>query len=167
MRKASLFIGLVVGLVGCTVDHEPSSGSSEKGEVDIELLQSTDWPVTIDGDVGTVALPFARPVPNSVFNIDDVKAELSDSVIMTVRSDETGVTANLADSAPVDLDPANPGDFSWELNPDRDQATLTFYNETPGGLTLKTDRTYTVNVEITENDYVKTLPASTFTVAPK
>jgi hypothetical protein len=60
---------------------------------------------------------------------------------------------------------SQPGAFDWEIDPTRTAVTLTFVNETPGGLVLVPGNVYTVQVAVTTNDYVERLSAISFTAA--
>lgn len=167
MRHLLAFGLCGIGLVGCTADTGTSGGVS-KGVIDVEQIRdSQPWPVSIDGNKASVTVPFLEPVPEGADHLDDPEAELEDAVSLVVKSDETGTTANITTGTPVASSPNEPGEFAWELNTARDEATLTFFNEAPGGLTLKTDRTYTVQVSVTENEFLGEVASTSFKVKPK
>jgi hypothetical protein len=160
---------LVLGLIGCTAETELPHGL-DKAVIDVDRIRDNEpWPVTIDGDTASVMVPFIEPLPKSTDNVDiqEIEDAIGDAVDLTVKSDMTGVTATITTGTPVAGSPDNPGEFSWTMNDARDEATLTLYNESDDGRTLKTDRTYTVQVTVTENAYVGQVPATSFKVQPE
>lgn len=142
-------------------------GDEDKGELNIDLLQEATWPVQIDGDLASVNVPFSTPLPSAVEDLEDPGEELASAISMAVRSDESGATVNFTNGTFVGDEPDEPGEFTLTLNAARTQATLTFFNESPNGLTLRTDRTYTVSIAIDGSDYIEDLVSSTFEVAPE
>lgn len=167
MKHLLAFALGAVGLLGCTADTGTGSGV-DKGVIDVEQMRSKQpWPVTLEGDTASVKVPFLEPVPESADHLSDPKTELQKALVLTVKSDETGTTANITTAKPVASNPNATGEFSWELNADRDEATLTFFNEAAGGLTLKTDRTYTLQLAVTDNKYLGEVPTTKFRVQPK
>lgn len=126
-------------------------GDLTKGSVDIVALQSNAV-VTLSGATGTMVVPFSTPVPN-VPN-DDFEEEMTGAVALTVSSPRTGVTVNLMDGVLADV-PTAPGEYSWALNTERTQATLTFVNSTTAGLTLKPGLDYLATMSVQTNDYVQ------------
>ena len=167
MRNLRAYALCGVGLLGCTADTSTGSGI-DKGVIDVEQMRENQpWPVTLKGDTASVKVPFLEPVPEGADHLDDPEGQLEDAISLIVKSDETGTTANITTGKPVASDPDKPGEFSWKLNEARDEATLTFFNEAADGLTLKTDRTYTVQVAVTENDYLGEVGTTKFRVQPK
>ncbi|MDH5670739.1 MAG: hypothetical protein OEZ06_01230 [Myxococcales bacterium] len=168
MNKLLLILFCAVALAACSSDTDPGGSGDLKGTVDIKQLTAGDWPVSVSDGVSTVEVPFSNAVPESALAAEvDPGAEIAGAVFLNVKSDETGATANLTDGELVDGDPTGPGEFTWELNDARDLATLTFWNATGEGLTLKTDRTYTAQIAITKNDFIDTLLATNVTLQPE
>lgn len=155
----ALVFGLIAAVTtGCGSDVVESVGASGKGEVDEASLDEDGVTVVLDGDMGTVAVPFLVPVPEV-----DTPARLSDAledaVSLQVRSDVTGTTADLSSGRLIEGTPEAAGEFSWALNETRDELTLSFFNETTAGTTLKTDRSYTASLQVTSNEYVEDVPS--------
>lgn len=167
MTRFTILLIAAAALIGCTTNTRPGEPVFGKGEVDIDQLRAADWPVAVDGDLGTVEIPFVEPIPPVADDIEDPAAEIARVLELMIRSDETGTTVNITDGTYLDSDPTGLGEFTCSLNSGRDVATVTFWNESSDGLTLKTDRTYTVQITIQDNDYVETLPANAFTVQPE
>lgn len=146
-------------LFGCTLLAACNNGEEatvNKGEVDRDALESDGVTVSLDASLGSVDIPMVVfPTETDQELIND---ELESAVALVLVSDMTGSAADIAAGTVVDGDPSGPGEFSWEFNEDDDVATLTFWNETPGGLTLKTDRTYTAQFAVTTNKYIRTVP---------
>lgn len=136
--------------------------SPTKGEVDIGKLKADDWPVVLDGALGTVDLPFKKPVPGSF--VPTSNDDLGKSVTLIARSDRTGATVNLTSGKLIAGTPSAPGEWSVKLNADRTKATIAFFNEIGDGLELDPDLTYEVQISISTNNYIESLSTSTFTV---
>ena len=161
MKKISAFVlGGAFLMVACNGDD---TTEIRKGQVDEDML-SAGVQVTIAGDVGTVDVPMALPVPN-VTN-SQLEGELQAACAFTLSSDQSGATVDILAGNLVDGDPASPGDYSYSINDARDTITVSFYNQSPGGLTVKTDRTYTAAMAIEFNDYIEVVENMTFTVTP-
>jgi hypothetical protein len=163
-RKPSTHLTLAVA-AALTAGCGGGEGTEiRKGEVDHDMLDA-GVTVTIAADnTGSVDVPLSVPAPN--VPDADIEGALGDAVGLVVTSDETGASADITSGTLVTGTPSAPGEYAWALDGDRDTATLTFYNESPGGLTLKTDRTYTAQFAIGTNDYIEDMPAMTFTVTP-
>ena len=131
------------------------------------MRDNQPWPVKIDGDTASVQVPFLEPVPEGADHLEDPELELENAISLTVKSDETGTTANITGGTPVAGDPNEPGEYAWELNEARDEATLTFFNETSAGLTLQTDRTYTAQLQVTENEFLGEVLSTKIRVQPE
>lgn len=131
-----------------------------KGEVDEGALGS-GVTVNIKGNTGTIIVPFSEPIPE----VDDemFEDEMSGAVALIVSSPRSGATVDLMAGALVSGEPAAPGEFTWDVNEARDEVLMSFYNEAPGGLTLKAGREYEVQLSISTNDYVERVsPAIAF-----
>jgi len=151
-----------------SLDDDANPPTAEgKGELDIAALQDGEWPVQINGELGVVRLPFSTPLPSSIDDVEDPGEEIADALTLLIESDETETTASLMDGTLVDDVPDEPGEYSCTVNEERTQATIRFFNESDAGLTVKTDRTYTVMITIDGSAYVEDLDASTFTVQPE
>ena len=133
--------------------------ATRKGVVD-EAALTTGVTVTLSGQTGSLVVPFAEPVPD--IDDDDLVEEVEAAVSLSVRSPASGATADFASGRLVEGTPSAAGEWSFELNDDRDAATLTFFNQSPGGLTLKTSNTYTATLSLSTNRYIERL--STFTI---
>jgi hypothetical protein len=163
---SSLFLlsfGLAVTACG---DDAVQSVDSRKGEIDRPALES-GVTVTISGDVGTVTLPFLVSVPEvggDTGGGNQLEDELSTAVSLVVTSNSSGATADLAAGILTEDSPSSVGQWNWTLNDDRDEATMTFFNSTVSGLTLKSSVTYDAALSIASNEYVETEDAFSFTV---
>jgi hypothetical protein len=157
-----------VAVVGCA-DDTPAMGV-RKGEIDRDMLESGVTVSVASTQVGSVAVPFITPVPmpggdTGGSGDDDLEDELSDAVTFVVMSNASGTNANLTSGIIVDGTPSGAGQWRWELNGDRDQADITFYNATVNGLTLKAGNAYTATLSITTNEYIASEPSFTFPVS--
>ena len=178
MRYQHLLLLASFAVVGCGNEDVPEpdldmfdAGTSipSKGKIDMPALKKADWPVTLNGDLAEVIVPLSEPVPgsDSVDDFDTVRAAFVESVSLLVQSDESKATAKFATGKPVEGVPAAVSEFSWKLNSKRDKVTITFWNESATGLTLKAGKSYTVQITINTNDYIETLPTAAFTVVPE
>lgn len=156
----SLFALSLLAATACA-DDDDAGGA--KGRVDEAALDADGVTVTLNGNTASVDVPFSEPVPSNPAD-EALNEALDTAASLSIRSDVTGTTANLADGEWVDGDPSGPGEFNWALNEDRDMLTFTFYNETTAGTTLKTDRTYTASVSISTNAYVENLASTAVAV---
>lgn len=147
-RFALLCSTVVLG-ASCTSDDD--TATLRKGVVDDSLFSGTVQ-VSVQGATGSVAVPFKTPVPDVPDS--DLQDELDGAVSLVVASPRSGASADLASGTMVDGDPSKPGEFSWKLNSARNQATLTFFNESSGGLTLDNGSSYTAMFSLSTNDYV-------------
>lgn len=147
-RFALLCSTVVLG-ASCTSDDD--TATLRKGVVDDSLFEGTVQ-VSVQGAIGTVSVPFKTPVPDVPES--DLEDELDGAVSLVVSSPRSGASADLAAGTMVEGDPSKPGEFSWKLNSGRTQATLTFFNESNGGLTLDNGSTYSAMFSLSTNDYV-------------
>ena len=157
-----LLAGLLAPLTACPDDGDVVD--VRRGVVDESALNQ-GVVVSLSGSNGSVIVPFEEPVPD--VDDDDFQDEMEGAVSVLVSSTLSGSSADIgAGSALDDVGgtPAAPGEFTWELNGARDEATLTFFNETPSGLTLKTTNPYTAQFSVAPNDYVDSVPAISFGV---
>lgn len=170
---------LALALVGCNVDIDfPGGGGGgddgeedppgSKGQIDRSAMQAGAV-VMLSGSFGTVDVPFIVPVPEGQADTDtdgdqDLEAELAGAVSLIVSSTSTGATVDLTDGTLVDGIPAAPGEWTWGLNGARNRATMTFFNSSSGGLTLKPDLVYDAMLSIASNSYVETEGAFMFPV---
>ncbi len=152
-------LAAALGLGACGDDAVPVEGDTRIAEG--ELTEGVV--VRIQGALATVTLPFVDPVPE--VDDDEFEDELQGSVALFVASELSGAAADLAAGTLVDGTPAAPGEFAWELDEERLEATLTFFNESPGGLTLSIGQPYRAQLTVTPNAYVATLSAISFPVA--
>jgi hypothetical protein len=164
--KFTRFTGILLlasspAVVGCG-DDDVEDICARKGEIDRSALEP-GVTATVAADIGTVELLFLVPVPDHG-NDADLEAELSSAVSLVVTSDETGATADLFSGTIVDSSPAAPGEWTWELDGDRNVATLTFFNAVQGGTALDVSATYDAALSIAFNEYIQEEPIFTFTV---
>ncbi len=139
------------------------SVEAQLGKVDTEALTAGPS-VVLSGDLGTVEVPLVRPLPAG--DDEDVASDLSGTVSLVVSSRETGATADLAAGSLVPTNPAAPGEYAWSIDDERTTVTLEFYNQTPGGLTLKVGRTYDVEFAVQPNGWIDIVPTMAFSVVP-
>jgi hypothetical protein len=123
-------------------------------------LQQNGVAVQIDGTLASATIPMCGAVSTAP---SDATLELYfyGSVSITVTSDTTGISANLADNGVVYVEgvPTFPGEYTWSLNdPLRDAWTVSFYNETPFGRMLKVGGSYTATVSVGDNPFIEHLP---------
>jgi hypothetical protein len=149
-------------VVACNDDHVEDV-CARKGEIDRSALEPGVTATVVD-DIGTVELLFLVPVPDHGDDAE-LQAELSSAVSLVVTSDETGATADLISGTIVDSVPAAPGEWAWELDGDRNVATLTFFNAAAGGTALDVSATYGAALSIAFNEYIEEEPLFAFTVA--
>jgi hypothetical protein len=154
-----LFLTGAVASFGCGDD---GGDDITKGEVD-EAALNNGVMVSIQGAQGTVTVPFSEPVPDVAD--DDFEMEMSGAVSLLVTSNQSGAMADLASGTIADGAPMRAGEYGWTLNDDRTEATMTFFNETQGGLTLKPGNGYTAQLAVTTNDYVQRVSAISFQVS--
>lgn len=157
---------LVLSSSGCP-DDSPAAVPPEKGRIDRTALEG-GITIVIAEDLGTVVVPFENEVPEPA---DDTggdtsfQDEMAGAVSLVVTSNQSGTTANLASGTIVEGTPAAPGEWSWVLNDARDEATMTFFNATGDGLTLKSNVTYQAMLSVAGNGYVESEDAFSFDVA--
>ena len=146
-------------LVACS-DDDSTTSELEKAEVDRQALQD-GAEVTISNGIGTVSVPFAVSVPVGVTDFED---ELDGAVSLVVSEQSTGASVDLASGSMVSGSPSRPGEWSWDLNSDRDRADLEFYNESEDGAELRSSGDYSAMLSISRNEYIETESAFTFSV---
>jgi len=142
-------------------DDKVEGACSRKGEIDRSALDSGAT-VTLSGELGEVELLFLVPIPNHGDD-DDLQAELASAVSFIVTSNESGATAELSSEMIVESTPAASGEWSWELDDDRNVATITFFNGA-GGPTLDPSDTYEAALSIATNEYIEAEDWFTFTI---
>lgn len=160
--RICLLVAAILPPLGCADDSEEAE--VRRGRVDSGSLTDGVM-VSISGSVGTISVPFEVEVPS--VSDSDFQDEMDGSVSLLVTSQASGASADIGVGIALEdigATPGAPGEFTWELNSDRDEATLTFFNETPAGLTLKSDRMYFADFSVGPNDYVETLSAISFEV---
>ncbi len=152
-------LALLLPAVGCGSD----TVEAPLGKVDTEALMAGPT-VTLSGDLGTVDVPLSEALPAG----DDqtIADDLSGTVSLVVTSRETGASADLAAGDLVSANPSAPGEYAWSIDEDRTTVTLEFYNQTPGGLTLKAGRTYDVQFAVQPNGWIEIVPTMQFSVVP-
>ena len=158
------FTGILVlgsSLMACG-DDRTEDICSHKGELDGSAFES-GVTATLSGDIGTVQLVFMVPIPDHGDD-DDLQAELSNAVSLVVTSNATGVTTDLVSGTIVESTPMAPGEWTWELDGDRNEATITFFNEVNGGTALDASATYDAALSIAPNDYIEEEELFAFTV---
>ena len=159
MRKFILPVSLVSAsfITGC-----PGTDVVSKGAFDETALESG---VTSDcvSDVCGVTIALSAPIDADVAD-ETLQQFINASTSVLIESDETGTSANLTEGTAVDGTPAGAGEYSWSLNDARDSVTLSFFNLTSNGLTLKADRIYTGTVSVSTNPYVENIDAVSFPV---
>ena len=160
---AFVFCGSMVATIGCNGDDVDLG---DKAIIDADRLEE-GWTVQLSGATGRVEVPFLEPLPGSEDDDEDIQRELDGAVELVVQSKATGTTADLRSGELVDGTPNDAGEYSWSLNDDRDVAELTFYNETPGGYTLKSTSEYEAQLSVSSNDYVEGLDTITFDIDPR
>ena len=168
-KLLSSFCVLTLGLSAVACGDDAVINPPRKGQIDRPALEG-GVTVTISGDVGTVVLPFVEAVPEigddtSGSGEDTLEDEMASAVSLVVTSSNSGATADLASGTVVGGAPIAPGEWNWELNGARDQATMTFYNTSPGGLTLKSAVSYDASLSIATNEYIEEEEAFAFTVS--
>lgn len=143
-------------LFGCPDD---STQGLDKGEIDRDAL-SGGVDVTISSGIGTVSMPFSVAVPN----VDDFEDEIDGAISLVVSNDESGTTVDLTSGTAVSGSPSDPGEWSWDLNRDRDRGSFEFFNETVDGQALRSSDSYTATLSVSSNDYLERESAFSFVV---
>ncbi len=160
--RLCLTVGLLAPLAGCPNDDD--NVTIRRGVVDESALNAGVL-VSLSGNVGTVTVPFEDAVPD--VSDSDFQDEMDGSVGLLVSSSASGSSADIGAGTPLDDiggTPSAAGEFTWVLNGARDEAILTFFNETPSGLTLKVTNAYTAQFSVASNDYVESVSAISFPV---
>lgn len=163
---ASFACLLILGPLAACSDDPVELVDDRKGEIDRPALES-GVTVTLSGDVGTVTLPFIVDVPEVGADTDGgnpLEDELAGAVSLVITSNNSGATADLAAGILIEDSPSSAGEWSWTLNGDRDEATMTFFNASVSGLTLKPSVTYDAALSIATNEYIVDEDAFSFTV---
>lgn len=158
MKILALLVSLVA-TVSCGVE---SVELFVKGEIDTPALNSgTTVTLANSNTRGTVVVPFVVPVPE----VKDatLEKELAVSIGLIVSNDLTGTSVSLTTGTLVDDTPNDVGEFSWVLNDARDEATLTFYNESVVG-SLHASADYTAVMTVADNALIETVPVITFPI---
>lgn len=155
LRHRSYSISSAVFATALALGACADDGSSdEKGEVDVDALVTSGAVVTISGNLGSVNVPFSVPVPEVDHN--DVQTALS-LVALTVSNNSTGVSFSLTEGTLVEAEPAAANEYTWALNGERTEGTLTFFNQVASGQNLQVAGGYTATFEVLENDLVETV----------
>jgi hypothetical protein len=155
-----------LSLTGCG-DDTPEATNPRKGKIDRPALESGVTVTIANDQVGSVQLPFEIEVPEvegGTGGDDPFESELEGAVSLQVSSNASGTTANLTSGIIVDGNPDSAGQWSWQFNADRDVATMSFFNSTVTGLTLKSANTYDAALSIANNEYIESEDSFTFTV---
>lgn len=154
----TLLVLTAISAVGCADDDDLN-----KAMVDVQTLSAGNTVVTLTGATGTLVVPFTEPVP--AVPAASFEEEVAAAVSVDVHSPRTENIVTLGgDGGEISPTPISPGQFNWSLNPARDEATLTFYNATTAGLTLKAGFDYNVRLAVGLNDYVQRVGTTTFRV---
>jgi hypothetical protein len=156
-----------IALAACN-DSGSVDGGDVKGRIDRGALVS-GVTVAISGQTGQVAVPMEVAIPEDQVGggsggDDDLENELSGAVSLMVANNATGTIVDLASGTIVPGSPVAPGQWSWELNGARDNATMTFYNQTTVGQVLFSSNTYTAQLSVSSNGYVESESAFTFPI---
>jgi len=151
---------LVTGVMALSACTDDGGVSPRKAIVDTGAL-SAGVTVTIDGNLGSVSVPFTTAVPEGV-SVAEFEDELDGAISLLITSSVTGMSADIVSGSLVDTTPAIAGEFTWEMAPDRLSVTLTFFNETSTGLSLHAGSTYVAQLSISTNEYVQRLSAMSF-----
>jgi hypothetical protein len=159
MKKFSVccFLGALAA-IGCGGDSTESIG---KSEVDVATLEEEGVAASLDGEVAGIGVPLATPFPEA--SRTAIENEMLGAASLVITS-ENGTSADLADGIVVSGEPSAPGEFTWALDEERVTLTITFFNETPGGVKIQSGTEYTATLAIAENAFTDEVPATTFTV---
>ncbi|HET6583462.1 MAG TPA: hypothetical protein VFG69_08440 [Nannocystaceae bacterium] len=125
-------------------------------------LEDEGVDVGMSDSIGSITVPFVTPVPMT--SDSALEDEMTDAVSLVVSSVASGTSADLADGTRVDGTPNAAGEFSWSLDEGRSELTITFFNETSTGLTLKSGSEYRATLAISENDFVAEVAAVSFDI---
>lgn len=149
---------LAASLVACADDELRPCDGLRKGRIDRPTLEA-GVTVTVADDLGIVLVPFLVPVPfplaGDTGGEEDMEAELGDAVSLVATSPNTGASADLMLGAVVEALPQAPGEWAWELDDARLEATLTFFNATTSGLSLTAGIVYDAALTIATNTYIE------------
>ena len=157
---APLLIASSFALTAC-----PADDVDAKVNILVEDLTTNGMTITLTGDLGEGTLGFDAPVSDTPTN-ETLDLYLENAVSINIVSDATSTAASFGEMGVtyVEGTPAAPGEYTWALSADRDSATFTFFNETPGGVTLKNTVAYTAELAVANNPYVTDVPATSVAV---
>ena len=160
-KTSAIVLSLLVSTAACPEESEVDVSAAQ---VDVAKLRD-GVTVTLSGKTGKVTVPLSRSLPEAPKN--EVESELSAAVNLVVSSTSGESVTLKSDGKLVTGTPAAPGEFAWSINGDRDEVTLTFYNEAKAGQSLKAGSSYTASLTVGTNDLVERLGATTFPVTVK
>ncbi|HWB81575.1 MAG TPA: hypothetical protein VG755_41725 [Nannocystaceae bacterium] len=157
MKKHTLLFAAVC-LAACSND----AAESGVAKVDIEdpaTVLDPDGDGTaeaeVEGSIATMSFELAEPLPEIPFRVagtmDGAVMDLVDAFSLVVSSPRSGITVSIAEGELVDGPPKGPGEWSVELSDDRTVLDYSWYNETKGGLTLKSGEEYDVVYSLDDN----------------
>lgn len=157
MKKHTLLFAAVC-LAACSND----AAESGVAKVDIEDPATVLDPdgdgtaeSTVEGTVAAMSLELAEPLPEIPFRIagteDGAVMDVVAALTLIVSSPRSGVSVSLAEGEMVAGPPSGPGEFSVDLSDDRMEITVSWFNETKGGLTMKAGEEYDVVYALDDN----------------
>lgn len=157
MKKHTLLFAAVM-MAACSND----AAESGVAKVDIEDPATVLDPdgdgaaeADVQGDVATMSFELAEPLPEIPFRVagtmDGAVMDMVAAFSLVVSSPRSGVTASIADGELVEGPPSGPGEWSVDISDDRTVLAFSWYNETKGGLTLKTGEEYDVVYSLDDN----------------
>lgn len=170
MKKPTLLFAALIG--AC------SSDTTDSGVAKVDIDDPTEVidpdgdgasNVAVEGDVASVAFTLGEPLPEISFRKDgtedaavmDVVAALS----VVVSSPRSGISVSLADDGElVAGPPSGVGEWSVELSDDRTEFTISWFNETRGGLTMKPGEPYDAVYSLDDNCCIDAIPDTTMPV---
>ncbi|MBL8943740.1 MAG: hypothetical protein JNK45_11350 [Myxococcales bacterium] len=165
MKKHTLLITAFLG--ACSGDTTESGVAKVAVDEPTELLDADGDGAakgTVDGDVAELTFELGEPLPEIAFRVDGTEdaavLDVVDALSFVVSSPRSGVTATLEDGELVAGPPDAAGEWSVELADDRMSFTVSWYNETRSGLTMKSGETYDTVFSLDDNCCVAAFPAT-------
>ncbi|MBC8067916.1 MAG: hypothetical protein IAG13_06235 [Deltaproteobacteria bacterium] len=125
---------------------------------------------TVEGEVAAISLELEEPLPEIDFRVDGTDdaavMDVASALSLTVSSPRSGISVSLGDGELVAGPPSKAGEWSIELSDDRLVFDVSWFNESKGGLTMKTGEEYDLVYSLGDNCCIKSFDdtAMNFTV---
>jgi hypothetical protein len=118
---------------------------------------------TIEQDVATLTFELGEPLPEIPFRVDGTEdaavLDVIDAMTFVISSPRSGITVSLDEGELVAGPPEAAGEWSVSLSANRKRFTISWYNETRSGLTMKSGEAYDAVYSLDDNCCVASFPA--------